>query len=69
MKKFDAKAWWRASAIRAIRTIAQSAVAVLGTTALITEVDWKIVLSTAAMAGLLSFLNSAVTGLPEVPEE
>lgn len=69
MKKFDAKEWWRASTIRAIRTMAQSAVAVLGTTALITEVDWKIVLSTAAMAGLLSFLNSAVTGLPEVPEE
>lgn len=69
MKKFDAKKWWRASTIRAIRTMAQSAVAVLGTTALITEVDWKIVLSTAAMAGLLSFLNSAVTGLPEVPEE
>lgn len=69
MKKFNAKTWWKASAIRAIRTMAQSAVAVMGTTALITEVDWKIVLSTAAMAGLLSFLNSAITGLPEVSEE
>lgn len=68
MNKFNAKNWWKASAIRAIRTMAQSAVAVLGTTALITEVDWKIVLSTTAMAGLLSLLNSAITGLPEVEE-
>lgn len=69
MKKFNAKTWWKASAIRAIRTMAQSAVAVMGTTALITEVDWKIVVSTASMSGLLSFLNSAITGLPEVSEE
>lgn len=69
MKQFNAKTWWRASAIRAIRTMAQAAVASLGTTALITEVDWKIVLSTAAMSGLLSILNSAITGLPEVVEE
>ena len=68
MKKFDMKTWWRASIIRAIRTIAQAAVASLGTTAMITEVDWRIVCSTAAMAGLLSILNSAITGLPEVAE-
>lgn len=68
MKKFDMKTWWRASIVRAIRTIAQAAVASLGTTAMITEVDWRIVCSTAAMAGLLSILNSAITGLPEVAE-
>ena len=68
MKKFDMKTWWRASIVRAIRTIAQAAVASLGTTAMITEVDWRILCSTADMAGLLSILNSAITGLPEVAE-
>ena len=54
--------------IRAIRSMAQSAVAAIGATALITEVDWVVVGSTAAMTGVLSILNSIATGLPEVPE-
>ena len=48
--------------------MAQSAVAAIGATALITEVDWAVVGSTAAMTGVLSILNSIATGLPEVPE-
>lgn len=60
------KAFWKAALIRAIRTICQTAIATIGTTALIEEVNWLLVLSSAALAGLLSILNSIATGLPEV---
>lgn len=60
------KAFWRAALIRAIRTVCQTAIATIGTTALIEEVNWLLVLSSAALAGLLSILNSIATGLPEV---
>lgn len=60
------KEFWRATAIRAVRTICQTAVATIGTTALITEVDWTVVVSASALAGLLSVLTSIATGLPEV---
>jgi hypothetical protein len=59
------KKWWKAAGIRAIKTVAQSAVAAIGTSALISSVDWKVVLSTAAFSGVLSILNS-ICGLPEV---
>lgn len=62
------KDWWKAAAIRAIRTIAQTAIAAIGTTALIENVNWLVVGSTAALAGLLSLLTS-LAGLPEVSEE
>ena len=62
------KAFWKAAPIRAIRTICQTAIATIGTTALIEEVNWLLVLSSAALAGLLSILNSIATGLPEVGE-
>ena len=62
------KAFWRAALIRAIRTVCQTAIATIGTTALIEEVNWLLVLSSAALAGLLSILNSIATGLPEVDE-
>lgn len=65
MKK--TKQFWKCLGIRAVKTMAQTAVASLGTTALITEVNWPLILSTTAMAGLLSVLNSIATGLPEVP--
>lgn len=55
-----------AALIRALRTLAQTAVATIGTTALITEVDWRVVASAAAMAAVLSILTSVATGLPEV---
>lgn len=62
------KDWWKAAAIRAIRTIAQTAIAAIGTTALIENVNWLVVGSTAALAGVLSLLTS-LAGLPEVSEE
>lgn len=62
------KQWFKAALIRAIRTVAQTAVATIGTTSVIESVDWKIVISSALLAGILSILTS-VTGLPEVKEE
>lgn len=60
------KDFWRAAGIRALRTICQTAVASMGTAALITEVNWIQVLSASALAGVLSMLTSVATGLPEV---
>lgn len=62
----NTKRFWECLGIRAAKTMAQVAVASLGTTALITEVNWPLILSTTAMAGLLSALNSIIAGLPEV---
>ena len=59
------KQWWKAAAVRAIKTVAQTAVATIGTTAVMHEVDWIIVGSASALAGILSLLTS-VAGLPEV---
>ena len=58
--------FWRAAGIRALRTVCQTAVASMGTAALITEVNWVQVLSASALAGVLSLLTSIATGLPEV---
>lgn len=63
------KEFMRAAGIRAIRTFAQSAIAIIGTTAVISEVDWLAVLGTAALAAVLSMLTSITTGLPEVSED
>lgn len=63
------KKWLKAAAIRAAKTMAQTAIAAIGTTALITEVNWAVVLSTSALAGVLSVLTSIVLGLPEVDGE
>lgn len=60
------KEFWIASLIRAIRTICQTAVATIGTAMVVSEVDWKYVISASALAGLLSILTSIATGLPEV---
>ena len=62
------KTWLKAAAVRAIKTIAQSAVAMIGTAAVISEVDWKMVVSAAMLAGVLSILTS-VAGVPEVTIE
>ena len=61
------KAWWKAAAIRAIKTVAQTAVATIGTTAVISQVNWTVVLSASLLAGILSMLTS-IGGLPEVSE-
>ena len=62
------KQWFKAASIRAIKTVAQTAVATIGTTAVMNEVDWTIVASASALAGILSLLTS-VAGLPEVNAE
>ncbi len=61
------KQWFKAAGIRAIKTVAQTAVAMIGTSLVISEVDWVMVGSAAVLAGLLSMLTS-VAGLPEVEE-
>ena len=60
------KKFWAAAAIRAVRTFAQTAVGTIGTTALLTEVNWGVVLSASALTAILSILTSLATGLPEV---
>lgn len=60
--------WLRAASIRAIKTVAQTALASIGAATVINEVDWKYVLSASVMSGILSMLTS-VRGLPEVKED
>lgn len=60
--------WWKAAGIRAIKTVAQTAVATIGTSVALAEVNWVLVASASALAGILSLLTS-VAGLPEVKEE
>ena len=59
------KKWWKAAGVRAVKTVAQAAVAAIGTTAMLNEVDWLVVGSTALLSGVLSLLTS-IAGLPEV---
>lgn len=60
--------WIKAALVRAVKTVAQTAIATIGTTALINQVDWRIVCSASALAGVLSILTS-LAGLPEVRED
>lgn len=62
-----AKKWIKAAGIRAIKTVAQTSVATIGTAAALSNVDWIMVASASALAGILSILTS-VAGLPEVKE-
>ena len=64
----DWKKWAKAAGIRAIKTVAQTAVATIGTSAVISEVNWAIVGSASVLAGVLSLLTS-IAGLPEVKDE
>ena len=66
MKKNFIK-WAKAAGIRAIKTVAQAAIATIGSAAVLGSVDWRLVLSASALAGVLSVLTS-VAGLPEVKE-
>ncbi len=60
--------WWKAAGIRAIKTVAQTAVAMIGTSAVMGDVDWIMVGSASLLAGILSLLTS-VAGLPELENE
>lgn len=60
------KAFIKAAVIRAVRTIAQTAVATIGTSAVLSDVNWAVVASASLLAGVLSILTSIATGLPEV---
>lgn len=62
------KKWIKAAGVRAIKTVAQTAIATIGTTAVMAEVNWILVGSASLLAGILSLLTS-VAGLPEVKEE
>lgn len=60
--------WLRAALVRALKTVAQTAAATIGTAVMISEVDWRMVMSAALLAGALSLLTS-VAGLPEAQEK
>ena len=60
------KSFIKAAGIRALKTFGQTAIATIGTAAVLSEVDWPMVISASALAALLSVLTSIVSGLPEV---
>ena len=62
------KRWFKAAGIRALKTIAQTAIATIGTSAALHQVDWLLVASASALAGLLSMLTS-IAGLPELDDD
>ena len=59
------KRWWKAALVRAVKTVAQTAIACIGAASVLSTVDWPVVASAAVLAGLVSLLTS-VAGLPEV---
>ena len=63
--KTKSKKWIKAAGIRALKTVAQTAIATIGSSAIFTDVNWVMVLSASALAGLLSLLTS-IAGLPEI---
>lgn len=65
MKKYDWKSWIKAAGMRAIKTMAQTAVGLIGTSVVITDVSWQVVVSASILAGITSLLTS-VAGLPEL---
>ena len=61
------KEWLKAAAVRAVKTMAQAAIAMIGTSAVMADIDWKLVLSASIVAAILSVLTS-LAGLPEVDD-
>lgn len=66
-QSISSRNWWKAAGIRAVKTIAQTAIATIGTSAVMSEVNWVMVLSASVLSGILSILTS-IAGLPEVEE-
>lgn len=66
-KKREWGTWFRAALIRAVKTMAQAAIAMIGTATVMSEIDWKMVVSATIVAGILSLLTS-LAGLPEVED-
>ena len=62
------KAWWKAAGIRAIKTMAETAIATIGAAAVLSAVEWPVVLSATILSGILSLLVS-ITGLPDAEKE
>ncbi len=60
--------FFKAALIRAVYTVAETAIGVIGTSAILSEVDWKMVLSASALAGIVSILKSIAVGMPEAPK-
>ena len=63
------KEFWKAAGSRAVRTMAQTAIATMGTSAFMQEINWYLVGSASLLAGIISVLTSIATGLPEVEEK
>lgn len=66
--KTNFKLWFKCAGIRAVKTVAQTAVSVIGVSALLSEVNWVAVASASVLAGILSILTS-IAGLPEISEK
>ena len=67
MKKYDYKQWLKAAGVRAVKTMAQTAVGLIGTALVISDVNWVVVVSGSVLAGVTSMLTSTA-GLPELDE-
>ena len=59
--------WLKAAGVRSVKTVAQTMIATIGTSALICQIDWRVVLSSSLLSGILSILTS-IAGLPEIKE-
>lgn len=60
--------WWKAAGVRAVKTVAQTAVGIIGASVVLSDVNWVTVASASVLAGMLSLLTS-VAGLPEIKED
>ncbi|MCI9312433.1 MAG: hypothetical protein HFE68_03615 [Erysipelotrichaceae bacterium] len=68
MKQYNSKQWLKAAGIRAIKTMAQTAIGLIGTSLVVSDVSWSVVLSASLLAGVTSMLTS-VAGLPELEHQ
>lgn len=67
MKQILSKKWWACAGVRSLKTVCQTAIATIGTAAVLSQVNWKIVISASILAGILSLLTS-LAGLPEIEQ-